>query len=65
MHMICLDQVVEDVELEIANIYAEKLGFDSTVISDLLKAIVTADSDGSPITDVRSQVMEFMKLHGA
>ena len=65
VHMICLDQVVEDVELEIANIYAEKLGFDSTVISDLLKAIVTADSDGSPITDVRSQVMEFMKLHGA
>ena len=26
---------------------------------------LTADSDGSPITDVRSQVMEFMKLHGA
>src|SRR5688572_11482252 len=25
VHMICLDQVVEDVELEIASVYAEKL----------------------------------------
>ena len=63
VHMICLDNVVEDVELEVATIYAEKLGFRSDLVNDLLKAIVTADSDGSPVRDVRQQVVEFLELY--
>jgi len=63
VHMICLDQVVEDVELEIASIYAEKLGFKTSLVSDLLKAIVTADSDGTQQGNVRQQVIDFLKLH--
>jgi len=63
VHMICLDQVVEDVELEIATIYAKKLGFKPTLVSDLLKSIVTADSDGSPVGNVRRQVIDFLKVN--
>ncbi len=62
VHMICLDRVVEDVELEVASIYAEKLGFQASLVSDLLKSIVTADSDGAPPGDVRQQVIDFLKL---
>lgn len=62
--MICLDQVVEDVELEVASIYAEKLGFRRSLVSDLLKSIVTADTDGTPVGDMRRQVMDFMALTG-
>jgi len=64
VQMICMDHVVEDVELEIASIYAEKLGFRRSLVSDLLKSIVTADTDGTPAGDVRRQVIDFMKLHG-
>jgi hypothetical protein len=64
VHMICMDQVVEDVELEIASMYAEKLGFSSSLVSDLLKSIVTAETDGTPTADVRRQVIDFMNLHG-
>lgn len=64
VHMICLDQVVEDVELEVASIYAEKLGFRRSLVSDLLKSIVTADTDGTPVGDMRRQVMDFMALTG-
>lgn len=63
VYMICMDQVVEDVELEVASIYAERLGFNPSVVSDLLKSIVTADSDGIPLTNVREQVLDFLNLH--
>lgn len=63
VHMICMDQVVEDVELEVAAIYAERLGFNPSLISDLVKAIVTADADGAPVRNVRQQVLEFLKLY--
>lgn len=63
VHMICLDQVVEDVELEIAAMYAGKLGFKASLVSDLLKSIVTADSDGTPTGNVRQQVIDFLRLH--
>lgn len=63
VHMICLDQVVEDIELEIASIYAENLGFDRSLVSELFKAIVTADSDGVTQGDVRQQVIDFIKLN--
>jgi hypothetical protein len=32
VYMICLDQVVEDVELEVASIYAERLGFNPSLV---------------------------------
>ncbi|HET9488088.1 MAG TPA: hypothetical protein VFO54_11650 [Chryseosolibacter sp.] len=63
VYMICLDQVVEDVELEVASLYARKLGFRPSLVSDLLKSIVTADFDGTPQGNVRQHVIDFLKLH--
>lgn len=63
VHMICLDQVVEDVELELAALYAGKLGFKPTLVGELFKSIITADSDGQTETSIRDQVMDFLKLY--
>lgn len=63
VHMIYLDRVVEDVELEVASVYAEKLGFKSSLVSDLFKSIATADSDEHDPGNVRQQVMDFLKVY--
>lgn len=63
VYMIYLDQAVEDVELEIATIYAEKLGFKAGLVSELFGSIATADSDLSKPHTIRSEVIEFLKLH--
>lgn len=63
VHMIYLDRVVEDVELEVATIYAEKLGFDTPIVSDLFTAIATADPGKTKERDVRKEVIDFLKLH--
>lgn len=63
--MIYLDQVVEDVELEVASIYAEKLGFKSFVVSELFKSIATAAYDEDQPRNVREEIMEFLKIHNA
>src|SRR5687768_9291458 len=65
VHMICMDNVVEDVELEVASVYAERLGFKPSLVSDLLKSIVTADADGNDDGNVRQQVIDFLKLNDA
>jgi len=63
VYMIYLDEVVEDVELEVASIYAQKLGFRQTVVSDLFKSIATAVHDGSKGRDVQMEVHDFLKLY--
>jgi hypothetical protein len=63
VYMIYLDKVVEDVELEVASIYAQQLGFDSAIVSDLFKSIATADYDETVKRNVRQEVMDFMKIY--
>lgn len=63
VHMIYLDRVVEDVELEVATIYAQKLGFTPEIVSELFTAIVTSDPEMGVERDVRSEIIEFLKLH--
>jgi hypothetical protein len=63
VHMIYMDRVVEDVELEVASVYAEKLGFKSSLVSDLFKSIATADPDENDPGSVRLQVMDFLKVY--
>lgn len=65
VYMIYLDKVVEDVELEVATIYAEKLGFKSFVVSELFKSIATAAYDEDEPRSVRQEIMEFLKMHNA
>jgi hypothetical protein len=63
VYMIYLDAVVEDVELETATIYAEKLGFKSTVVSDLFKSIATEAYDETKPRNVHAEVLDFLKLY--
>ena len=63
VQMIYLDDVVEDVELEVASIYAEKLGFNRGIVGDLFKSIATKDSDGAKGEDIRKEVIDFLKMN--
>jgi hypothetical protein len=63
VQMIYLDNVVEDVELEVASIYAEKLGFKRSVVGDLFKSIATRDSDGVTSDSIREEVIDFLKVN--
>src|SRR5580765_3674296 len=63
VEMIYLDNVVEDVELEVASIYAEKLEFKSDTVSELFKSIATAAYDQNKPRNVHQEVMEFLKIH--
>lgn len=63
VYMIYLDKVVEDVELEVASVYAQQLGFDKAIVSELFKSIATADYDETAKRDVRQEVMDFMKIY--
>jgi hypothetical protein len=63
--MIYLDQVVEDVELEVATIYAEKLGFKPFVVGELFKSIATSPYDQEKSLGVREEILEFLKMHNA
>jgi hypothetical protein len=63
--MIYLDEVVEDVELEIATIYAKELGFKSNIVSELFKNIATEPYDQPSERNVRQEVMDFLSLYEA
>lgn len=63
VYMIYLDKVVEDVELEVATIFAEKLGFKPSVVRELFQSIATAAYDQSKPRNVRQEVMDFLKVY--
>lgn len=65
VYMIYLDEVVEDVELEVATIYAVELGFRASIVSELFKSIATEAYDEAQIRNVRHEVMEFLKIYEA
>lgn len=64
VYMIYLDDVVEDVELEVSTIYAQRLGFKHDLVSELFKSIATADDMMRP-RNVREEVMDFLKTYEA
>ncbi|MBT1704533.1 hypothetical protein [Chryseosolibacter indicus] len=63
VYMIYLDKVVEDIELEVATVYAERLGFKPDVVSELFKSIATADYDEPKPLKGQDEVIEFLKLY--
>lgn len=63
VHMIYLDNIVEDIELEVAEIYAQRLGFEAFVVGELFKAIATAPFDGKSTNEVHKEVEEFLELN--
>lgn len=63
VYMIYLDKVVEDMELEVASLYAVKLGFRENLVSEVFKSIATAAYDESEPRDVRQEVLDFLKVY--
>ena len=63
--MIYLDEVMEDVELEVATIYAVKLGLDASVVGELFKSIATETFDETKLASVRQEIVDFLKLNDA
>ena len=63
VYMIYLDEVVEDIELEVATIYANELGFKSNVVADLFKSIATEAYDDTKARNVRQEVMDFLSVN--
>lgn len=62
IYMIYLDKVVEDIELEVATFYAEKLGFQKGLVGDLFKSIATLGYDSYSVQDVHKEVEDFLKV---
>jgi len=63
VHMIYLDNVVEDIELEVASLYAEHLGFEKYVIGEIFQSIATAPFDGKTMNQVQEEIREILKFH--
>lgn len=59
--MIYLDGIVEDIELVVVTKYAEKIGFESHIVNDLLKTIVTAPYDGFDFKHVKSHLRDLLE----
>jgi len=58
--MVYLDGRVEDIELEVVTKYAKKLGFESHIVNDLLKTIVTAPFDGFDFSHVKNHLRDII-----
>lgn len=63
VYMIYLDGVVEDGELKVVSDFAEHLGFEASIVNDLLKTIVTAPYDGIPVSEVKAHLREIIEVN--
>ena len=63
VHLIYLDDVVEDIELEVATKYAEALGYKPHIVGDILKTIVTAPYDGLSDDEIRDEIRSLVEMN--
>jgi hypothetical protein len=63
VYLIYLDHMVEDVELEVATIYSERIGFPPEIIGELFKALTARLSDTEKPINLQAEIEAFMKLH--
>jgi hypothetical protein len=64
VYLIYMDNVVEDVELEVATLYSERLGFQPEIITDLFESIsqlVRSNTNSSEA--IQAQIGDFIKRH--
>ena len=63
LFMINMDGIVEDIELNVINIYSKKLGLEPYVVNNLLKALVTASFDGVKDNDLRNDIKRHPEVY--
>jgi hypothetical protein len=61
VYMICLDHRVEDEELELARMYAERIGLNGTVIAGLFQSISTAEYDELDPQEMEREIVGFFE----
>jgi hypothetical protein len=63
--MIYLDRVIEDDELEVAMVYAEKIGLRRDVVPNFFQSIATASVDGISPETLEKEVIDFVTSNKA
>ena len=56
VQMIYLDKIVEDIELEVATVYAQQMGFEKHLVTEVFQSLETASIEGKDIKSVRNEV---------
>jgi hypothetical protein len=64
VYLIYMDNMVEDVELEVAALYSERLGFKPEIIGDLIESVASLSraANNSPEA-VQERIEDFLKEH--
>jgi len=63
VHLIYLDDMVEDIELEVATIYTQALGYKPHLVGDILKTILTAPYDGLKDESIREEIKNLANMN--
>jgi hypothetical protein len=63
VHLIYLDDKVEDLELEVATVYTQALGYKPHLVGDILKTILTAPYDGLKDIGLREEIENLAKMN--
>lgn len=61
VYMIYLDDIIEDIELEVTSIYAEHLGLNGYIVSEILQFITTAQYEGKTIKMIKGDIHNILK----
>ncbi len=62
-YLIYLDNVVEDIELEVASLYAQRLGFSEVLIRDLFMFIAHLASSKKMPHNLQAEIEVFISTH--
>ncbi|MDH5398638.1 MAG: hypothetical protein OEX02_10845 [Cyclobacteriaceae bacterium] len=63
VHMIYLDNIVEDIELELASFYAEQIGLEKAIVAEVFQCIATAPYDGKSTLQVKEEIRDLLRFH--
>lgn len=63
VHLIYLDDKVEDLELEVATVYTQALGYKPHLVGDILKTILTAPYDGLKDESIREEIKNLAEMN--
>ena len=63
VHLIYLDDKVEDLELEVATVYTQALGYKPHLVGDILKNILTAPYDKLKNESIREEIKNLASMN--
>jgi hypothetical protein len=63
VYLIYMDNEVEDIELEVAMVYSERLGFDPEIIQELVAHISTNHATQLNSEELKAVIREFIRIH--